>query len=46
MSQPSAKKTRTHLNPDVDFPVQGIEDWENSGHLPTFSEVIGGVRSE
>lgn len=43
--EPPAKKTRSGINPDIDFKAQGITDWESSGHLPTFSEVIGGIRS-
>ena len=38
------KKTRSSANPDVDFPVNDPRDWTNSGHLPTFCEVIGAVR--
>ena len=38
------KKTRSSANPDVDFPVNDPGDWTNSGHLPTFCEVIGAVR--
>ena len=43
-SAPPVKKTRSSLNPDVDFPVNDPGGWTNSGHLPTFCEVIGAVR--
>ena len=41
---PSPKKTCSSLNPDVDFSVKNISDWENSGHLPSFGEIIGVIR--
>lgn len=42
---PPRKKTRSSLNPDVDFPSVNSDEWRNSGHLPTFGEVIGGIRN-
>ena len=42
---PPPKKTRSTLNPDVDFPSLNSDEWRNSGHLPTFGEVIGGIRN-
>ena len=39
------KSTRNSLSPDVDFPIMNTKDWVNSGHLLSWGEVIGGVRS-
>ena len=37
--------TRHSLSPDVDFPPVNIKDWQGSGHLLSWGELIGGVRS-
>ena len=41
---PIPKKTRSALNPDIDFPEEDVNNWSYLGHLPTFGEVIGAVR--
>ena len=38
------KKTRSSINPDVDFPPFDDSEWLKSGHLPSLAEVIGAVR--
>ena len=38
------QNTRNNLCPDVDFPPLKTEEWKLSGHLLTFSELIGGIR--
>ena len=38
------KRTRSSINPDVDFPEVDPKDWQKSGYLPTFCEVIGAIR--
>ena len=37
--------TRHSLSPDVDFPSVEIKEWQASGHLLSWGEIIGGVRS-
>ena len=38
------QNTRNNLCPDVDFHPLKTEEWKLSGHLLTFSELIGGIR--
>ena len=42
--QSSTTRTRSSPNSDVDFPKCDIKFWKHSGHLLSWSEVIGGVR--
>ena len=37
-------KTRSSLDPDVEFPKKDVSDWKYSGHLPSYGDVIGGIR--